>query len=143
MIKIKPVSYDSLKVALLDFYYFPRKRDNQICCVIDIETKLIYPVPVIIEHIDFISLLTKKDIKTNPLYASKIIPSNILIDKLEGIVYGLITGVSGAESGYGVRHSAGDINEAHELIRGFVKKGEPEFKLDLINDEKVHRYCKS
>lgn len=62
MTKIKPVDYSSLKIALLDSYYFPRKRDNQLCCVVDIETRLVYPVPVEIEHIDFISLLNNRNL---------------------------------------------------------------------------------
>lgn len=67
---------------------------------------------------------------------------SVIVNTENGEVYGVVTGFSGAESGYGVRHSISDIDKAHEIVRGFVKKGEPEFKLNLINDEKVYRYCR-
>ncbi len=136
---MKPRSFDRLCIALLDPYYFPRKQPDQLCCVVNLEDKKIYPVPVEIEHIDFVSLLLTSDIKSNPEYARRVIPSNLRIDALDRVVKKIITGVSGMEIGYNVRHTTHDVDLAHSLMREFVSRGE--FTAGNNLDEIVYRYC--
>jgi len=136
---VKPRAYDHLDITLLDPYYFPRKKPEQLCLIVDLDTELIYPVPVEIEHIDFTSLL-KGNIKKNPDLARKVIPSNLIID-LSRTVNGIITGVSGMESGYKVRHISSDIDIAHDLIYSFITYGDLPLAKNLKEENKIYRYC--
>jgi hypothetical protein len=62
-----------------------------------------------------------------------------IIEIKDDEVYGVVTGFSGAESGYGVRHTEEQFKRAHALVLVFVKEGQillhPEFK-----DSIVYRY---
>lgn len=136
---MKPRSFDRLCIALLDPYYFPRKEADQLCCIVNLEDEKIYPVPVEIEHVDFAGLILKNNIQNNPGYASRFIPSNLRIDALDRVVRKIITGVSGMEIGYNVRHTFSDVDLAHSLIKDFVFRGE--FPCRSIEEEVVYRYC--
>lgn len=140
-----PKSFPYLKRILLSHYYFPRKIPEQLCCVVDLnkyiknQNGIIYPVPIEIEHIDFVSALIGNNVRDFPQIASKIIPSNLLIRNSEmpedTEVYGILTGYSGMETGFGVRRYINDLNLAHKLMKEFVERGEIPFSEDL--EEKI------
>lgn len=127
---MKAKQYDRLLHSILSkgAGYFPRKKPDQLCVVTDTEKKLVYPVPVKIEHIDFVSSFLGFDIR-NIEDASKIVPSNIFI-KFSGVndiidnVTEMDTGVSGMEIGYGLRHYPEQLEKANSLVEEFVRKGE-------------------
>src|SRR3989338_4156068 len=113
MIKMKPRSFSRLSIILLDPYYFPRKNPNQLCCIVNLRDEKIYPVPVEIEHVDFAGLVLGERLQDNPSCADRIIPSNLAINTVDRFVTGIVTGVSGMEIGYNVRHRSGDVGLAH------------------------------
>ena len=131
-------------MALLDPYYFPRKNPNQLCLILDLRdtNQDIYPVPVEIEHVDFVSVLVGEEIRNNPELAQKIIPSNLIIDSLDKKVTSIVTGVCGMETAFNVRHLYDDLWKAHNIVKGFINLGE-EFKLEhnLYEDKIIRRYC--
>jgi len=128
---MKPKPYYSLQHRLLSpgAGYFPRKKEGQLCVVADTESGLVYPVPIKIEHVDFVSKILGYHITENIESASKIVPSNILL-KVAGIndvvdeVRKVLTGVSGMESGYGLRHDLKQLTIAEDIVLNFIKKGE-------------------
>lgn len=140
-----PKSFPCLKRILLSPYYFPRKRPEQLCCVVDLnkyaknQNEIIYPVPIEIEHIDFVSKLRGNNVRDFPQIALKIIPSNLLIRNSEMPEYtevcGILTGYSGIEVGFGVRHYINDLNLAHKLMKEFVERGEINFSENI--EEKI------
>ncbi len=139
---MKARPYDRLLYNILSegAGYFPRKKPDQLCVVTNTEENLIYPVPIEIEHIDFVSRLLGFNIRNVPEKASKIVPSNIFI-KLRGIndvidnVTGMDTGISGMEIGHGLRHHAEQLEKADSLVEEFVRKGElpvdPRFESEI------------
>ena len=140
MLKLPNSPY--LSGELLNSFYFPRKKANQLCLVTDVKSGLVYPVPVDIEHIDLVSKLADCDIKNKPECARRIIPSNIIISLSTSEVTSIITGVSGCEIAYNVRHSTNNLNEAHNIIKKFIEGDE--FKLSKGLEEKlVYQYCDS
>lgn len=141
---MKPKSYDCLIFPILSegAGYFPRKQPDQLCVVADTTNSKIYPVPIAIEHVDFVSELLGCHITEDLLGASRFVPSNIII-RLKGAngvidnkVMEIITGVSGMEIGYNLRHTPGQLQKAHGLANTFVVSGEipqdEEFKSRII-----------
>ena len=134
-----PRHFTYLERSLLDNDYFPRKTPNQLCLVINLNSRLIYPVPVAIEHIDYAGMILGTDVKTYPESASKLIPSNIILNHDRANVDEIITGVSGMESGFGVRHSLKSLNEAHMYALNFVRYGE--FDSENLKEKIISRYA--
>lgn len=102
-----------------------RKHKGRLSVVVDTlqegENLDIYIVPKDKEHIGFCLELVK-DVRR----LTNIIPSHIHYDNVEGIyeVTGVFTGESGMEQGYGVRHSARDLDRGHQRVLRFVNEGE-------------------
>ena len=111
---MEPIKYLSKKILKK---YYGRKQEALISLIIDVAKEKIYPVSKHLEHIDVAELLlgkTKKELAANPKLAAHLIPSTIEI--INGQVTGVITGISGLELGFGVRHNRKDLHKAHEII---------------------------
>jgi len=108
--------------------YGGRKKPGYLSVIVDVEHEIIYPVPLDVEHIEFISKnilnVSKEDVTANPLLAEKLIPSIIEIDDISREVRGVLTGISGVEIGFGVRHSMKDLEKAHAMVLDFIANGE-------------------
>ncbi|MEM4336463.1 MAG: hypothetical protein QXG86_00465 [Candidatus Woesearchaeota archaeon] len=138
----KPKAFKSLSYSLINpnAGYFPRKKSNQLCVVVNTQSNLIYPVPINIEHIDFASKILGFPLGENLEDASKIVPSNIFISAtgINDIIDKVIkveTGISGMEIGYGLRHTYEQLQKAHNLVKNFVLSGEVPVSLSL--EEKI------
>ena len=120
-----------------------RKNQNYTCVIVNVQNKEIYGVPRNMEHIDFLCKLLSMDnikegrdyIKNNPKCAAHLVPS--IIELRDNMVYRVITGVSGAEIGYNVRHTKEQLEQALSLVLIFIENGEivkhPDFGLQLID----------
>src|SRR3989344_2610091 len=107
-----------------------RKIHGRLSVLVDTEAKQIYVVPRNIEHIEFTRrLLSLGNYEEVRLRASHLIPSHISIlpdlntPDLEERVKGFLTGISGLEIGYGVRHTKESLLMAHELTKKFINHG--------------------
>ena len=111
--------------------YGGRKKPGYLAVVVNLKENVIYPIPTNEEHADFISKrilgTSKNELSMHPEWAEKIIPSIIEIDDISGKVKGVLTGVSGVEIGYRVRHDKEDIEKAHAKVIEFLKNGEIPF----------------
>ena len=98
-----------------------RKHEGRLCFVVDTSSSEVYVVPKDKEHIDYCLELVKGEVRN----LEKIIPSHIMYDNVGDYyeVFSVLTGESGMEQGYGVRHSANDLNLAHQRVLDFVHNG--------------------
>ncbi|MEM4336461.1 MAG: hypothetical protein QXG86_00455 [Candidatus Woesearchaeota archaeon] len=122
-----------------------RKKAGYLSVIVDLSSDIIYPVPLDMEHIDFVSKLlgiSKSEIAFDER-VKKFIPSIIEIEDtgIEVKVSGILTGVSGLEIGCGVRHSKEDLEKAHLKVIDFVNRGELPVAEDFISRSKIqYRY---
>lgn len=117
-----------------------RKKEGYLSLIVDVKTGIIYPVPLELEHIKFaLTLLGKKkeDIEKNPGLASHLIPSLIFVDDVKREVIGVLTGSSGMEPGFGVRHEKKDLNLAYQLVLRFINEGNIKISDDFSRNAKV------
>ena len=128
--KIKPKEYPILVSGILSpgAGYYPRKKPDQLCIIVDTKSEKIYPVPTAIEHVDFAAKILGYAIQENPEEASNLVPSNIRLkvsgfNHLNDFVEEIVTGTSGMEVGFGLRHSPEQLKKAHEIAKSFVEKG--------------------
>jgi len=134
---------DSLKQSLINNKsFFPRKKEDQLCLLVNTENKEIYAVPVEEEHISCALRILNTSIDELIEKGSILVPSNIRLNIYEhpNFVYSLVIGVSGLEMRYGVRHTKKQIDRAHELMYNFLRKGE--FNINLSEDKRIYRFCK-
>ena len=99
-----------------------RKQEGRLSIITDLNNQgKIYPIPHDQEHIEFCTNLLG-DIRK----LKKVIPSHIEYDKIEGEyeITSILTGESGMEQGYGIRHEKLDITTAHQKILEFIQEGE-------------------
>jgi len=126
-----------------------RKKSGRISFLVLPYKEQIYYVPRAIEHIDFASNL----LSLNPSFGdiSFLIPTHIdtkmeLKEDRWGMaiyILKLISGVSGMETGYGVRHKKEDIIEAHKMIVRLIDGANPPFyRDDSFSEDIVMRYTK-
>jgi hypothetical protein len=97
--------------------YGDRKKPGLITFLIDVDKESIYPVPKGMEHVGLACILAKTTrfvIETDPKVVSHLIPSTLEIK--EGLLVSVLTGVSGLELGFKVKHKKGDLRKAHRLI---------------------------
>lgn len=113
-----------------------RKKPGRLSILVDLVEDKIYAVPCDIEHIDFAREILGFGPEENGKRYTKLIPSHIDCVKKDGleIVAGVITGVSGIEIGYGVRHRKEDVSLANVKTLDFVAKGDVEISRDLENE---------
>ena len=126
----KPKPFNRLSWAVFNGYG-SRKEQGLVSVVVDTETKLIYPVPLGEEHLEFVPkiiFLEKNDVFENPPRFSRFVPSlietefNPLTQSFQ--VLGVVTGISGLELGARVRHKKEQLELAHALVLDFVNRGE-------------------
>ncbi len=129
---MKPKTYDNLTWAAVNAFG-DRKQAGRFSVVVDVKTKDVYPIPRDIEHRDYICTIlhtTPEDISQNPNLAARLVPVHIDLNP-EGSVNEIITGISGFEDFYKVRHTQEDLNAAHTRAKEFVMNGEIQCKEDL------------
>jgi hypothetical protein len=112
-----------------------RKKPGRISVVTDLDTCNTFYVPHNIEHIDFIRSKLRID------DCRRIIPTHIdmILDEGQPRIGELITGTSGVEQGFGVRHTKEDIDVAHNFVYRSVINGEWFFARDY-KDTKVYDF---
>lgn len=112
-----------------------RKKPGRVSVVTDMDTLNVFLVPHSMEHIDFIT----KKLRISD--CRRIIPTHIdmILDHEQERVGELITGVSGVEQGYGVRHTREDIDMAHNIVYSAVQRGEFYFARDY-KDRKEYEF---
>ena len=138
-------SYEKLTYAM--FHEFGnRKEPGKISLLVDLRKKPgIYAVPRDIEHIDFVKELTGTDdgeeIKEQ---ARLLIPTHIFLQptgpNFQYQITRYLSGISGLEIAFGVRHSKMSIDRAHEETKKFAQKGEFLSADKLQEDKKIYRY---
>lgn len=119
--------------------YGNRKCEGMICFLYDSRQVAFLPIPVDVEHADFIAKMigcSKRELREIDI--SYLIPV-ILTLNLEGEINGLLVGVSGLEIGYGVRHLLSDLEETLMQALKFVKNGEVPVSKD-IKIEVIKKY---
>ena len=133
--------YSKLTHWLVD-QYGHRKGFGIISFLYDVSEKKFIPVPCDKEHAAFLAKLLgidKEGLKFSER-AQKFIPVNIQIDA-DGSVKGLLTGVSGLEIGFKLRHERRYIRKAHRMAISLIKHGElprsPDFK-----DKALYKYAR-
>jgi|SRR3989344_6633376 len=102
-----------------------RKEHGYLSLIVNVENDEIYIVPHEKEHIMLVEQLLSVDrnyIRKNSDIASHLVPSIIEIQDSE--VKGVLTGFSGLESGFKVRHTEEQLDRAHVLVLAFVENGE-------------------
>lgn len=130
-------AYTYITKELLDVYTKRKGRDI-LSIIVDVENDKIYAVPVDKEHVQFVSELLERgldDLKDNPQSASHLVPVNIGIE--DGTITAVVTGYSGLELGFKVRHSNEELRKAHDVawafINGSVKKGSVKVGILKVN----------
>ena|SRR3989344_7883138 len=124
-----------------------RKIHGRLSILVDTENKQIYAVPRNIEHVEFTrKLLGLENYEEVCLKASHLVPSHISVlpdlttNDLEEKVKGFLTGISGLEIAYGVRHTKESLIIAHELTKKFVSDGGLPISDNLDEDKIEFRY---
>ncbi len=124
--------------------YSDRKEEGLIALIVNTNTGEIHLVPRDIEHVDFVCRLldiNKKELKKDPTIVSHIIPSMVIINQ-EREVVGVITGVSGLELGWGVRHTREALERVHSIIHKFIENGEvPIGRLE--RDDIIYKFARN
>ncbi len=122
---MKQKSYDFLTWAAIS-NYGDRKEPGRFSVVVDLPAGTVYAVPREVEHKDFLCTLlgrTEEEIKQNPSMVKRIVPVHIDLNGQDE-VYRIITGLSGFEQIYRVKHSIEDLQAAHQRALKFVEQGE-------------------
>lgn len=107
-----------------------RKHYGRLSLMADATDGSMYLMPPNMEHIAYASLLSpKKDPK--PEDFGRYIPVHVFVEDVgerivdkKRCVVGLMTGESGMEQGFGVRHTMEDMNWAHEKTLEMIVGGE-------------------
>lgn len=132
---------ESLTRAVIN-RYLGRKKPNYLSVIVDAKTLAVYPVPPDQEHIAFAAALLnieEDDIKARPSRAQHLIPSLIVIKDFK--VAGVVTGVSGMEIGFNVRHKRADLKLAHDRVWEFINKGELPIAEKLEENKIIYEYA--
>ena len=137
-------SYTKLDSNVIN-QFLGRKKALMLAVVTNIETNEIFPIPCDFEHIDYVHKIvgiSKLELVEDISLAKNIIPSIIEFDYDEEflIVKSLVSGVSGLEIGFRLRHRKLDLEKGHKLVLDFIKNGE--FRLssnfkDAINPKYI------
>jgi len=126
-------SCDSLTQSVVNGYG-NRKIFGRLSVLVDVSENLIYPLPRDLEHIEFV----KAHFSELAVNNGTIVPSHIQLEMtssgLEEVI-GIITGVSGMEIGYGIRHDRIDLEKAHAAVLEFVNNGE--FSISSHKQDKI------
>ncbi len=127
---IKPKVFASLTWATVA-RFIGRKKAHVLSVICDTENNKIYPVPLEIEHVDWAATIlqvTRTEIRQNPSSASHLVPAVIELSPTREEVVGLLTGTSGLEIGFRVRHTKEQLESAHKMTLRFITKGEIPFE---------------
>jgi len=122
---MKPKTFEALTWAAVS-EFGNRKQAGRVSFVVDITTKRVFAVPREIEHKDFLCALigrTQEEIRQNPSYALGIVPVHVDLNAQDQ-VYRIVTGRSGAEAFYHIKHGEEELQAAHDKTVEFVQNGE-------------------
>lgn len=137
---MKYESYPALTQPILEAYG-GRKQKDFICVFVNVKTNEVIPVPINQEHINFaanILSVRRKDIISNPFLCSHLIPSIIQITNKK--IVAVVTGASGLEVGFKVKHKLEDLQKAHTLVWNFINLGDIEVG-KIIENRIVERFA--
>lgn len=120
---------ESLEVLTEEIFekYGNRKKDKRLSIIVDTKNFIAYAVPKEIEHIEFLRKYFGKE-------DSKFVPVHLDFND-EFDISAVITGESGVEQGYGIRHTTDELiiaqQKALELISSsiFSASEDCEYKL--------------
>jgi len=107
--------------------FINRKAHSLFSVLCDTKTGLIYPVPANMEHVDWSAIIlstSSEGIQNNPDIASHIIPVIFQLDAFQEHVESVLTGTSGLELGYGVRHTKDQLEIGNTMALEFIAKGD-------------------
>ena len=127
--------------------YGDRKIPGRLSILVDLrEDPKIYAVPREQEHIDFVKeLLGTEDEQDVREQGALLVPSHIQITpngwKFCHEVTGFLTGVSGLEIAFGVRHPREVLKKAHVCAKQFAETGELPFAEKIAEDKVLYRYA--
>lgn len=137
------MKYSSFPVLTWSLFskYSGRKQAGFINVFVDVNANEIIPIPRDIEHITFVAEILNCDIqeiKENPAKCSHLVPSIIQISG--DYVISVVTGVSGLEIAFKVRHKKEHLQIAHSLVWAFIENGEIPIG-NLVENTIVERYA--
>lgn len=121
---MKYPAYPVLTWSILETYG-GRKQAGFISVFVNMKTNEVIPIPIGQEHIEVASDIlgaTKEDILFNPSICAHLIPGIIQLTNKK--IVAVVTGASGMEIGYNVRHYVTDVQKAHTIIWSFITSGE-------------------
>ncbi|MBS3125256.1 hypothetical protein J4211_03320 [Candidatus Woesearchaeota archaeon] len=139
-------TYDRLTEELRRTYG-DRKIPGRLSILVDLCAQpLIYAVPREIEHINFVKELLGTD-ETQEVRerGTLLVPSHIDIQpngqNFHYLVCGFLTGVSGLEIAFGVRHPREALKRAHEQTKTFTRIGELSVTTTFSEDKINYKYA--
>jgi hypothetical protein len=121
---MKPKAFSELNWSVFT-QFCGRKKIGHINVVTDVQTKLVYPIPIDEEHKTFVPRIIGFDLemlRADSTLFRRFIPTVIATEFDE--VTGVRTGFSGLESGFNVKHSPVDLEVGHALAKAFIGNGE-------------------
>ncbi len=135
---MKPKSYLYLTWSAIS-QFGDRKKAGRFSILINANTKDVFAVPRNMEHKDFLCGLlrtTAEALTEQPELITHLIPVHIDLkpDSIE-----IITGLSGFEQVYHVRHTRDNLHAAHQRAKAFVAQGEVEYQ--TLEEKIDYRYA--
>ena len=137
-----PRTYSKLDWSLIS-RFGDRKKLGYVSIIINVDNGEVYIVPRDTEHIEVLTKILSMDIedlREHPELAANLVPSIIEIKDEE--VYGILTGFSGSESGYNIRHTVKQLDKGHALALKFVEKGNI-LQHQEFTHKVIYRYARS
>ncbi len=121
-------AYQKLTWEIVD-NFVGRKKPLYLGLICDTRNSLVYPIPVDVEHVDWAIVILgsgydRGDVRSDPFLLTHLVPVTIEFNAAYDGIKGMLTGVSGMEIGFGVRHTSRQFDIAHALAASFIKNGE-------------------
>ncbi|HLC32924.1 MAG TPA: hypothetical protein VJJ82_03795 [Candidatus Nanoarchaeia archaeon] len=140
-------TYDGLTTGLVH-EFGNRKEAGKLSLIVDLRDRSpqIYAVPRQIEHVDFVrDIFGLEDQYEVQTHGTLLVPTHVFI-RPNGWMYqeevtGYLTGISGLEIAFNVRHPKSALKKAHEEAKLFAQRGELRIAERLIEDKIIYRYA--
>ncbi len=119
-----------------------RKSATALSFFCDVLNNTILMVPKDSEHIDFAAIVlntTPDDIRQEPSVAAHLVPVVLEFTPNHDFVTGMLTGTSGMEIAFGVKHTKEQLDRAHGMAVAFVQNGDVPFA-EQVKDIVVRRW---
>ena len=127
--------------------YGGRKHEGRLSLLADAVEEKFYLMPLNMEHIAYATLLSPAP-NPGPQDLQRYIPVHIFVEDIgekiadtQRCVVGLMTGESGMEQGFGVRHTMKDMQWARTKTLEMIAQGEIPLSPNGLKEDKIaHRY---